>query len=195
MYACLSVRPSTWNNWTDFRVIRYLTIFRKSFEKIQVSLTLSLLMYIYGAPCKARNFNAVYIYMDIRLATLKAVSFYLLHNVSTVNRCRKFCCGTVVCNNFATIQDYPKCKWDLKSDKNNGHFTWGPISFLLRMRNVLDKSFRESQNTRFVLDNFFFSRKSCCLWNNVEKYCTLERATDDSMECAHCILNKATNTH
>jgi hypothetical protein len=48
-------------------------------------LTLSPLMsYIYGAPCKARNFNVVYIYMDLRLATLKAVSFYLLYNVSTL---------------------------------------------------------------------------------------------------------------
>jgi hypothetical protein len=27
--------------------------------------------------------------MDLRLATLKAVSFYLLHNVSTLNQCRK----------------------------------------------------------------------------------------------------------
>jgi hypothetical protein len=55
-------------------------------------LTLSLLMsYIYEAPsCKARNFNVVYIYMDLRLAMLKAVSFYLLHNVAILNQCRKF---------------------------------------------------------------------------------------------------------
>jgi hypothetical protein len=46
-------------------------------------------IYTYGAPFKARNFNVVYIYIytvyiyvDLRLATLKAVSFYLLHNVS-----------------------------------------------------------------------------------------------------------------
>jgi hypothetical protein len=39
------------------------------------SLTLSLLMsYIYGAPCKARNFNVIY--MDLCLATLKAASFF-----------------------------------------------------------------------------------------------------------------------
>jgi hypothetical protein len=30
--------------------------------------------------------------MDLRLAKLKAVSFYLLHNVSTLNPCRKFSC-------------------------------------------------------------------------------------------------------
>jgi hypothetical protein len=34
-----------------------------NFINIITTLTLSLLMsYIYGAPCKARNFNVVYIY-------------------------------------------------------------------------------------------------------------------------------------
>jgi hypothetical protein len=47
--------------------------------------------------------------MDLRLATQKAVSFYLLHNVSTLNQCRKLSCVTVVCKH----QDYPKYKWDL----------------------------------------------------------------------------------
>jgi hypothetical protein len=70
-------------------------------------LTLSLLMsYIYGAPCKARNFNVV-IYMDVRLATLKAVSFYSLHNVSILNQCRKLSCITVVCKHFASYRSYP----------------------------------------------------------------------------------------
>ena len=37
-----------------------------------IILTLRLLMsYIYGAPSKAKNANFVYIYMDLRLATLK----------------------------------------------------------------------------------------------------------------------------
>jgi hypothetical protein len=71
--------------------------------------------YIYEAPCKARNFNVIYIYiyMDLRLATLKAVSFYLLHNVSTMNQCRKLSCDTVVCKHFASCQGYPKYRWDL----------------------------------------------------------------------------------
>jgi hypothetical protein len=48
--------------------------------------------YICETPCKTRNFNAIYIYIytDVRVATLKAVSFYLLHNVSTFNQNRKF---------------------------------------------------------------------------------------------------------
>jgi hypothetical protein len=77
-------------------------------------LTLSLLMsYEYGAPCKARNFNVyIYIYMDLRSATLKAVSFYLLH-VSTLNQCRKLSCVTVVCKHVASYQGYPNYRWDL----------------------------------------------------------------------------------
>jgi hypothetical protein len=68
--------------------------------------------YICGAPCKARNFN-IHIYMDLRLATLKAVCFYLLHNVSTLNQCRKLFCGTVVCKHFASYHGDPNYKWDL----------------------------------------------------------------------------------
>jgi hypothetical protein len=45
------------------------------------------------------------IYMDLRLATLKAVSFHLLHNVSTLNQCIKISCVTVVCKHFASYQD------------------------------------------------------------------------------------------
>jgi hypothetical protein len=51
--------------------------------------------------------------MDLRLATLKAVSFYLLHNVSTLNQCRNFSCVTVVCKHFASYEAYPYCIWDL----------------------------------------------------------------------------------
>jgi hypothetical protein len=51
--------------------------------------------------------------MDLRLATLKAASFYLLHNVSTMNQCRKFSSVTVVCKYFAGYEDYPNYKWDL----------------------------------------------------------------------------------
>jgi hypothetical protein len=42
--------------------------------------------------------------MDLRLAKLKAVSFYLLYNVSTLNQCTKFSCVTVVYKHFASYQ-------------------------------------------------------------------------------------------
>jgi hypothetical protein len=51
--------------------------------------------------------------MHLRLATLKAASFYLLHNVSTLNQCRKFSCVTVVSEHFASYEDYANYKWDL----------------------------------------------------------------------------------
>jgi hypothetical protein len=51
--------------------------------------------------------------MDLRLATLKAFSFYLLHNVSTLNQCRKFSRVTFVCKHFASYQEYPNYRWDL----------------------------------------------------------------------------------
>jgi hypothetical protein len=51
--------------------------------------------------------------MDLRLATLKAASFYLLHNFSTLNQRRKFSCRTVVCKHFASYQDYPNYRKDL----------------------------------------------------------------------------------
>ena len=35
----------------------------------------------------------------------------------------------------------------------------------------------------------FFFRKSCCLWDNVEKYCRAGQATDDSIAHAHCMLD------
>jgi hypothetical protein len=55
----------------------------------------------------------IYIYMDFSVATLKAVSFYLQHNVSTLNQCRKLSCGTVVCKHFASYQGYPNYRWGL----------------------------------------------------------------------------------
>jgi hypothetical protein len=77
-----------------------------------LTLTLSLLMsYIY-----------IYIYMELhvkpeilnlRLETLKTVSFYLLQNVSTLNQCRNISCVTVVCKHFASYQGYHNYKLDL----------------------------------------------------------------------------------
>jgi hypothetical protein len=51
--------------------------------------------------------------MDLRLATLKAVSFYFLHKVSTLNQRIKFSCSIVVCKHFAIYQHYPNYRWDL----------------------------------------------------------------------------------
>jgi len=55
------------------------------------------------------------------------------------------------------------------------------------VRNVLDKSNRENQNTHFIFSNFI-CWKSCCLWDNVEKYCRVMQATDDNRVPANCML-------
>jgi hypothetical protein len=79
------------------------------------SLTLSLLMsyIVYMELLVKPEILTSYIYMDVRLATLKAVSIYLLHNVSTLNQRRKLSCGTVVCKLFASYQGYLNYGWDL----------------------------------------------------------------------------------
>ena len=61
-------------------------------------------------------------------------------------------------------------------------------SFLLRNEKCSDKSCRENQNTHFMF-NSFPPRKSCRLWDNVEKYCTAGQATDDNWARAHCMLD------
>ena len=64
---------------------------------------------------------------------------------------------------------------DIKThEKREGYVIWRPmyfyhnISVLRRLRNFSDLSFRKSQNAHFMFNNFF-SRKSCRLWDNVEK--------------------------
>jgi hypothetical protein len=60
------------------------------------------------------------------------------------------------------------------------------------MRNILDESCRENENTETV------SRNSCRLWDNVEKRGTARQAADDNiilrMRFA-CWITKATDTY
>jgi len=95
-----------------------------------------------------------------------------------------------------------KIEVSLKSDNNKGHSAWRPIyisyhiSFRLRMRNASGKSCGENQNTHFVFINFFF-RKSCRLWEIVEKN-IVERGRPQMtiwrMRTA-CWMPSATNIH
>jgi hypothetical protein len=55
-----------------------------------------------------------------------------------------------------------KVQYSLKSDKNNGYFTWRRFHILAtivwilhRMRNISNKIRRENQNTRSKFSNFF----------------------------------------
>ena len=68
------------------------------------SLTLRLLMsyiYIYMELLVKPDMLTSYIYGPT-LGNAETVSFYLLHNVSTLNQCREFCCVTFVCKHFAS---------------------------------------------------------------------------------------------
>jgi hypothetical protein len=62
------------------------------------------------------------------------------------------------------------------------------------MRNFSEVICRENQNTRFMLNNFFF-RKLYLLWDNVAKYCRAGPATKDNMAHAHCMLGTYGNKH
>ena len=76
--------------------------YKHKMKPLDVGLTLRLLMsYIYGAPSKARNANVVYIYGPT-FVNAETVSFYMLHNVSTLNQCREVSCVTFVCKHFVS---------------------------------------------------------------------------------------------
>ena len=76
-------------------------------------------------------------------------------------------------------------------------FTFMTMSgwILLIMRNVLDKIWRENQNTHFLLSNFF--KKLCCLWDNVKTCGGVRGTTNDvAIWCIRvaCWISKATCT-
>jgi len=93
----------------------------------------------------------------------------------------------------------------LKSDTNNNNCTSHEDrytvlitcgSVLLRLRNVSDKICSYNQNTNLYSVTFF--EKSCRLWDNVEKYCRAEQATDDNTirrMCIACWISKAIDTN
>jgi len=67
-------------------------------------------------------------------------------------------------------------------------------SFLLKMRNVSDKSCRENQNTHFVFSNFFFNRTVYeTMWKNMVQ----PDRPQMTVRCMRisCCIPKATNTH
>jgi hypothetical protein len=69
-------------------------------------------------------------------------------------------------------------------------------SILLKKRNVSDKNFRENQDTHFIFRNFF--RKSCRLWNNLEKNGKAKQVTDSNMmKCMRFAywIGNSTGTH
>ena len=71
-------------------------------SKKTVTLTLRLLMsYIYMELLVKPEMLTSYIYGPM-FGNAETVSFYLLHNVSTLNQCREVSCVTFVCKHFAS---------------------------------------------------------------------------------------------
>jgi len=96
-------------------------------------------------------------------------------------------------------------KVSLKSEKNNRYCTW---MYLYINDNIAlsspqnEKRYRkkvvEKIKTNIWCSVSFFSRKSCRLWDNVEKYYRAGQATDDNITgrmCFACCIPKATDTH
>jgi hypothetical protein len=96
-----------------------------------------------------------------------------------------------------------KIQVSLKSDKNNGYFTWRPIYIFYHISlspSQNEKCYKDVEKikTHFVFSNIFPPRKSCCLWDNIEKYSTARQVTDDNIIWRvrfACWIPKATNTH
>jgi hypothetical protein len=65
--------------------------------------------------------------------------------------------------------------------------------FFRRMKNVSDKRCWEVET--HVLCSVTFFRKSCPLWDSLEKYCRTGQATDDNMAHADCMPDNEGNTH
>ena len=80
-------------------------------------------------------------------------------------------------------KSFEKINVSLKSNKNNGYFTYGPMHIFYKIsisfskkKNISLKICRENQNTfcfhKYIyIYIYIFFRKSCCLWDNVEEYC------------------------
>jgi hypothetical protein len=89
-----------------------------------------------------------------------------------------------------------KIKLSLKSDKNNAHFTWKPkyiCDCVLLNSSQNEKCFikvvKNTKTHRLCSATFFPPRKSCHLWDNVEKkYGTARQATEQA--CALHAANK-----
>jgi hypothetical protein len=84
----------------------------------------------------------------------------------------------------------------LKSNKNNGSFTWWHIysyasylaEFVLAWE-MFHTKVVEKIKTYIVRSTIFFPPKIVPLWDNMEKYCTARQTTDDTMTHALCMLD------
>jgi hypothetical protein len=72
--------------------------------------------------------------------------------------------------------------------KINIHFRSCLAQFILKWGMFQAKGLEKNQNKLLMFNKGLVYYKSCCLRDNVEKYCRAGHATDDNMAHAYCIL-------
>ena len=94
-----------------------------------------------------------------------------------------------------------KIQVSMKSDQNNGYFTWSVWAYLAQFFlewQMFQREVVEKTKTYILCSITPFFQKSCHLWDNVEICWRAGQATDDNtirhMQFA-CQITKATNTH
>ena len=100
---------------------------------------------------------------------------------------RKFDVRVVFANSVVQIQVL------IKSDTNNGYFTWIPMHIFNHI--ALNSPYNEIcsrqklyRKTKHILCSIIFFRKSCRLWNHVKKYSKAGQIADDNLAHALCML-------
>jgi hypothetical protein len=103
-------------------------------------------------------------------------------------------CSTYFCHRSRkdkVLYCYPveNFKVSLKSDKNNGHFWWRHVHLSQHLTelflewDLLQIKVVEQIKSTFYIEQLL-SRRSCCLWDNVENYCRAGQAVDENMALA-----------
>ena len=72
--------------------------------------------------------------------------------------------------------------------KTNIHF-WSYLAHFFLEGDMFQTNVVERIKTNLCVQQFFFHRKSCLLWYNVEKYGAAVQATDDNMAHEHCMID------
>jgi hypothetical protein len=78
--------------------------------------------------------------------------------------------------------------------KTDVHLWLYLVRFFLELKIFHTKAVGKMKTHISFSITFFFS-KSCCLWDNVKKYCRVWQTTDDNMAHAHCKLDNQGYRH
>ena len=134
------------------------------------------------------KFNRFSLYLVQILWTLYRCTFYVLSIITKKLSCLSICLSVYMKRlgsywaDFYEIWYFPKTvrknQVSLRSDKNNGYFTWIPTyifiisrSVLPIMKNVSEKIWIENQNTYFIFNIFFFF-ENLAIYEIMWKYVT-----------------------